>query len=315
MGMVEALHYLREEVVARLVAAGRPLSTALQESGLFKDIFSIELIAAGKKSGQLVRSLEYVLHSLEKQKTLQSQLISALIYPVIIMVGTISVSLGLIIFIFPKILPIFTSMNLKLPWTTSLLIDLVYVCQHYFWSLIILSLIIVCALWYFFKFNEKFQTTLSLFILKFPLSGNLYRTYFSAQFCKIFCLLLFAGLSVPESLFCAQKMWSKGALNLVLVKISRQVEEGKTLSFGFKEFSYIFPKLLTELIGSGERSGNLAEAFEYLSEYYELELGNVLKTLSVLIEPALMIFLGLGIGFISMSLITPIYSLTNHING
>ena len=178
-----------------------------------------------------------------------------------------------------------------------------------------MSLIIVCTLWYFFKFNEKFQTTLFLFILKFPLSGNLYRIYFSAQFSRIFCLLLFAGLSVPESLSCVQKMWSKSALNLALVKISRQVEEGKTLSLGFQEFGYIFPKLLIELISSGERSGNLAEAFEYLSEYYELELGNVLKTLSVLIEPALMIFLGLGIGFISMSLITPIYSLTEHMNG
>ena len=135
------------------------------------------------------------------------------------------------------------------------------------------------------------------------------------QFCRIFSLLLFAGLPVPDCLSCTQKMWPKDFLNQSLAEISLQVQKGRPLRSSLAEHQDIFPKLLIELVGSGERSGNLASAFEYLADYYEAELGNILKTLSVLIEPTLMIFLGLGIGFISMSLITPIYSLTEHISG
>ena len=324
MAPVEALNFLAEgssknvrkkiQESAKLVASGQPLSVAFSESLLFKESFSIELVSAGEKSGQLIRSLDYLSHSLEKQRTLRNQLISSLIYPVIIMFGTLVVTGSLVLFIFPKILPIFTSMNLNLPWTTRLLVSLVFIFQHYFIILILGVLLICGTIQYFWRHSEKLRSKVLVLFLKFPPTGNLWRTYFSVHFCRIFSLLLFAGLSVPDCLSCAKKMWRQGVCSQALADISQQVQKGRPLGSSLNLHKNIFPKLLVELVSSGEKSGNLASAFEYLSDYYESELANILKTLSVLIEPVLMIFLGLGIGFISMSLITPIYSLTEHIN-
>ncbi len=324
MAPVEALNFLAEgsgkklrkkiEESAGLVASGQALSAAFSETLLFRDVFSVELISAGEKSGQLIRSLDYLSHNLEKQRALQNQLISSLIYPVIIMLGTLIVAGGLIIFIFPKIIPIFTSMNLDLPWTTNFLISLVFIFQHHLVLLVFIVLLFLGVVGYFWKSSERIRSRVLIMLLKCPPSGNLWRTYFSVQFCRIFSLLLSAGLSVPDCLLCTNKMWTQGVCSRALTDIGEKVQKGRSLGFSLNLHQDIFPKLLIELVSSGEKSGNLASAFEYLSDHYESELSNILKTLSILIEPALMIFLGLGIGFISMSLITPIYSLTEHIN-
>lgn len=318
--LVEALIFVAEEgvkmswtkekilKVIKLIREGLPLATAFLEAGIFKDIFTIELVSAGEKSGQLIRCLEYVSKEIEKQRALRKQLISSLIYPVIIMFGTLAVSLGLIIFIFPKILPIFSSLNLKLPWTTQCLIFFVYLIEHQ-WLLVLLILVIgTGALWHFRKI-------IFARMLQFPPTAHLYQVFFNTQFCRIFSLLLYAGLSVPEALSCIQKMWRNSFVGETLVFVSHGLQEGRSLSAEFANHTKFFPRMLTGLIQAGEKSGNLAEALDYLSQYYEEELVTILKTLSVLIEPALMIFLGLGIGLISLSLITPIYSLTQHVNG
>ena len=240
---------------------------------------------------------------------------SALVYPAVIGVFTLTVVALLSGYIFPKILPIFKSMNLKLPFSTRALIfinDLVADKGQLLLIAVVLLIIVIILL---YKKSVWFRRVLQGFTLKLPILGPVLKNYHSANFCRTLGLLLSGGMPLAKALNVA----SGSSANVLYHQFFREVSEsfsneGGKVSKYLGKHPALFSDISSSLIATSEIAGNLPETLLNLAEMHQEELEDKVRNLSSLIEPALMIFLGLLIGFVAVSMITPIYEVTQNIH-
>jgi len=293
------------------LANGQTLATSL---GRFKGVFSnfaVNIIKAGERSGTLTQNLSYLADELKKKELLRKKILGSLLYPIIITLATFGIAALLIVYIFPKILPIFKSLNAKLPITTRILIWLSEVFKNYgfwiFFGLVVLTIASIILI----KKVKKMRFAFHGFILRIPLFGIIAKNYNLTNTMRTMGLLLKSGLSLTETLTITAETTENLQYKKALAEISAGVSRGKTISDLIEKFPVLFPEMLTHMIAIGERSGNLSNTLIYLSEYYENEFDELNKNLSSAIEPVLMIMMGVIVGFVAISVITPIYELTN----
>ena len=164
------------------------------------------------------------------------------------------------------------------------------------------------------KKYDKLKTQKEILLLKLPIIGIIIQNYNLANMCRTLGLLLKSGVSLGE----ATKIASDTSQNILykksLLEISGYTNRGKNISETICLQTHMFGDMLGQMISIGERSGNLPETFLYLSEFYENEFDDLTKNLSTSIEPFLMILMGLIVGFVAISVITPIYEITNTLN-
>jgi len=295
------------EKVIHDISEGKSFSRSLFEHGYIKDTLSKQLLKAGETTGDLADCVSYASLCLDKKKRLRQSILSALAYPALIFLGALVVMAGLLFFIFPKILPLLQSMNVPLPITTRILIDLFWSLTHP-WTYI-LGICIFLSLSVFFYLRQK---RLFIFILKVPVCGEVVRKYISARFCRVASTMLRSGTPLHAILLFSSEMFGE-LYNKIFFALSERIEEGSLLSEQLLLLPIFFPSVLAQLIAVGERSATLEQTFLYLADHYESEIAELSKRLSLLIEPVMMIALGLGIGFVGLSIITPIYSLSAYV--
>lgn len=275
--------------------------------------FSINLVRVGELSGSLPENLEYLAVELKKKQELRRKVIGSLIYPVIIVLATLGISAMLILYVFPKILPIFKSLNFDLPWTTRALI---WVSDLFLQHGLIIGLGFTGFIVLFFVglMFKPFRHTIHHIILKLPIFGRLSQTYQMANFCRTMGLLLRCDVMIVDATIIIAEITS----NLVYKKhyylISENLRSGQPISSHLQKKDRLFPPIMSQMVHVGETAGNLAETLAYLGDMYEAEVDDTTKNLSTVIEPVLMVFMGLLVGFIAISVITPIYEVTQHIH-
>ncbi len=295
------------------VANGQSLAVSLKHfRGVFGD-FAINMIKAGESNGMLSQNLNYLAEELQKKEILRRKVLSALLYPIIITIATFGVTGILTIYIFPKILPIFQSFNAQLPLSTRIIIFITDIIRNY-WIYIFASIIVFGT---GFSMVRKRVPKVRFFFdglaLRIPIAGKIAKNYNLANTCRTLGLLLKSGLSVNEALLITadtiENMHYRKAFN----EIAHGVIKGKTISHFMQKSTTLFPEMMGYMVAVGEKSGNLSDTLIYLSEFYENEFNDLTKNLSSAIEPVLMIFMGLIVGFVAISVITPIYEITNNL--
>jgi type IV pilus assembly protein PilC len=168
---------------------------------------------------------------------------------------------------------------------------------------------------YLLKKNKTFRFYFDKSILKIPLIGDILRDYNLANSTRTIGLLLKGGVTVSEAIPIAEKTSSNLVYKEEFKKLSESINRGDKISLYLSSKPDLFPEVLSQIVSVGERSGNLSNSLIYLSELYEAQVDDFTKNLSNLIEPALMIFMGILVGFIAISIITPIYSITQNLHG
>ncbi|KKR70311.1 MAG: Type II secretion system F domain protein [Microgenomates group bacterium GW2011_GWC2_45_8] len=305
--------FILDTVIAN-VSSGQNLATSL---GRFKNVFgdfAINIIGFGEQSGILSENLEYVAAELKKRQTLRKKIISAAIYPIVVTIATLGIVAFLMVFLFPKILPIFDSLHYALPLSTRIVIVVSNFITH--WGLVSIAsiFIIIAVLIIALKKSEIICFYFHKFLFIIPIIGKIIRDYNMANFARTFGLLLKSGVAMSEALSISVKTTP----NLVYKKefkiLAGVVNRGAKISTHLNKRRDLFPDLVTQIISVGEHSGNLANSLLYLSEMYEAEIDDFTKNLSNMVEPALMIIMGMLVGFIAVSIITPIYGITQHLN-
>ncbi len=280
------------------------------------DPLLVSMIAYGEISGILALSLKQAGEIMEKGNIIKKKIIGALIYPAFIALATIVMTLFLVMYIFPKIIPLFVSMNITLPLITRVVRKIYELGLHY--GLYAgLSVIIGGAVFYYFYAGKKqavFRHKIQIVLLVIPILGQVLQKYFICIYCRSTATLLDCGQSLPmilEQLVTAstfdpyRKAW----------RFSRgEIERGISLSESLGSFKTIFPSVVVDMLCIGERTGSLAMMFHHVSQMYEQELEDFIKQLSTSIEPILMIFMGLVVGSVALSIILPIYEITNHLS-
>ncbi|OGI64951.1 hypothetical protein A3A95_02250 [Candidatus Nomurabacteria bacterium RIFCSPLOWO2_01_FULL_39_18] len=302
-----------EKIIAD-IANGQSLATSL---GRFKGVFgnfALNIIKAGESSGTLMQNLSYLADELKKKELLRKKIMSALLYPIIITIATLGITGLLVIYIFPKILPIFQNLGAELPLSTRIVIFVSDGVRNYGFY-ILLGLIVFVIISYFL--NKKlppFRFFLHGLILRLPFTGAVAKHYNLTNSTRTLGLLLKSGLSLTESLHVTADTTENVQYKKAFENISRGVMKGKSMSDIMGQSPHLFPDMLEHMLSIGEKSGNLSTTLIYLSEYYENEFDELTKNLSTSIEPVLMIVMGILVGFIAISVITPIYGITQHLN-
>lgn len=295
------------------VSNGQFLAASLEK---FKDIFGnlfINIIRVGESAGILAENLNYLADELKKKQELRRKVVGALIYPAVVLVATFGITGLLTVFIFPKILPVFKSLNVKLPLTTQILIAFSDLLTNY-GPMVILSLaILVIALWLILKL-EKVRFYFHYLLLRLPIFGAVVKDLNLANFSRTLGLTLKSGVKIVEAVSITAESLSNLVYKKELLKLTDEVRKGGELSAYFEKKRFLFPAILSSMIAVGETAGNLSETLLYLSEFYESEVDGITKNLSNVLEPILMVIMGIIVGFVAIAIITPIYEVSRTVS-
>ena len=301
------------DVMISDVESGKNLSESMKRFRRQFGGFAVNIIRAGEFGGILHQNLSYLADELEKKQELKRKIIGALFYPLFIFCATFMAAGFLVLFVFPKITPIFKSMRIELPQATSFLIAATEFLLAYGLSVIvgIIALGVLCIFLYARVY--AFRRFIHRLFLRPPIIGTLIKDYYLAGITRTIGLLLESNIRIVQALTIASETTENLVYREVLQHISRTMQEGKKMSQECKRYAHILTSLLCEMTAVGEASGNLAGTFLYLSRYFERELESRTKNFANAIEPALMICMGLVVGYVVVSVITPIYGITEHL--
>jgi type II secretory pathway component PulF len=291
------------------VSRGMTLSASMTAFESVFGIFSINMIKVGESSGTLHQNLSYLSEELKKKDALRKKVIGALMYPAVIVVATAGISTILTVYIFPKIIPIFQSFKQKLPLSTRVLIGLSsFLIKD---GLLLLVFLIITAIGFFFLMRSvRAKRLTDQSILYLPLFGTLSRSYNLANSTRTASLLLKGDVRIVQALSIVGESTRNSAYREALERIADAVMRGGKLSASMRGYPRLFPSLCTQMIAAGEETGDLAGSLMYVSDMYEEEIADITKNLTTLLEPILMVVMGVIVGFIAISIITPIYGIT-----
>lgn len=294
------------------IETGHSLSDSLNNH---KNIFPAILISsvyAGEKSGTLSENLDNVSKQLKKEKDLKDKIRGAMIYPFLVLFATFVLGVSLAVFVLPKIVPLFKGLKTDLPLTTQILIKFSDIVTNNSFELLIYSSIFFVLIFIFISSNFS-KPIIDAIIFRLPIIRKIVTNSNLSNICRTFGTLLESGLPIVESIEVTENTvknyYYKKSLNL----ISKKIQKGTKLSSELIKFPNLYSPIMIKMIAIGEESGKLEETLEYLSEFYEGEVDNDTKALSTAIEPILLLTIGLFVGFLALSIITPIYDITSNI--
>ncbi len=297
------------EAIDSKIKGGSSLSVALRDyKGNFSNLY-IALVRSGEASGKLGEILLRLADNLEKQREFKSKLIGALVYPIIIVVGMVLVMFIMITFVLPKLLGLYKDFNVELPLSTKILIGLSDISTK-FWPLILVLIVVS-----FFSAKKYLATkagkkTFDQFVLKLPVFGHIISISALVESTRTLAILIAAGISILDALAIVVDSTDNSVFQQAFLTVSQKVEKGQSMGVALDQ-ERIFPPILVQMSLVGEQTGNLDDTLLRLSKYFEMESEMATKTMTTLIEPLILVFLGTGVGFLVMSVITPIYNLTN----
>jgi len=295
------------------INSGQFLAQALTKyKNIFGDFF-INIVQVGESSGNLSSSLLYLAAELKKQRDIAHRVKSALIYPIILFFVTIGITVFLTVFIFPKILPVFSSLKIELPFTTKTIIWLLAVFKQYGVAILGLFTVFIIGLKLFLRIKQV-RYFFHKIMLSTPFISKILINLTLANFSRSLGVLLKSGMTIVDALTVAKGTFGNTYYKKQIDYLIESIKRGETISRFLEKNPKLFPLMFSGMIKIGESTGNLEENLTYLAEYYEAEVDEVLKDLTAVVEPIMLLFMGLMVGFIALSIITPIYKVTEGVN-
>jgi len=294
--------------IAQKIEKGESFSKSLSYfPSIFSELF-VSCIKTGEESGTLEESLEILTEQMEREHEIKSKIIGALLYPSVIISVLIVIAILMLTIVVPKLEKVFEELNVELPATTRFVIALGNFF-HNFWYLLPF---LILALISFFKTILKTESGKKIFytfLLKIPIFSPLIKKSNCAFFTRNLSSLILAGLPLVKSL----EIISKGIGNIYyqnsLKEALKRVKKGEKLSEILKKYPDLYPPLVIQMLAIGEETGETATVLKKLSKFYEEEIDNTTKALTSIIEPLIMVVIGVMIGFFAISMIQPMYSM------
>ena len=320
----DAIELLKEEVrserfkralndILKRLLEGESLHKSLSYHPAIFGKFYQNIVKIGEESGSLEQNFRYLASQLSSDYEIKKKIQGALSYPLIVVILALFIGFGVNIFILPKLLSIFSSLDIALPWTTRILITTSSFFEHY-WIWVLLGILLLGAGYRILLRLKEVRYLRDNIVLSLPVAGTISRNILLSQFSQSFYTLLKSGVPILEAIeIIAQttinEVFKK---NLLLVKI--EIEKGGKLSQGLLGFPKTFPLIFSQMISVGEKSGSLEDSFKYLSKFYQKEVDSSLKSITDILEPLLLIIVGLFVAFIALAIITPIYQFSGSLN-
>lgn len=301
------------KVVSQILAdieGGESVSKAIaKHPSVFSPTY-IALVKSGEVGGVLDTVLVRLADDMEKQQEFKGKVKGALIYPAIIIVGMVIVAFIMMIFVIPRLTSLYDEFNAELPLPTKILIGMSDLVIK-FWPLTLAA--VVGGVYAFQAYRKTPAGKLKTDELQFkiPIIGELQKQVILTELTSTLSLMTGAGVSILEGLNITSEVVGNAVIGNALKDVSLQVEKGFPVSFAFAKHPDAFPFILSQMIAVGEETGKMEDVLKKVSHVFETESDQKVKGLTAAIEPVVMVILGLGVGFLVIAIILPIYNLTS----
>ena len=294
------------EDVSTRVKTGEALSAAFEAQSGFPLMYTTTLLA-GERSGNLQEVLERYVNFQRVTLTFRKKLITSLIYPSVLVALVIGLMTFMFTFVIPKFAELFDQLGSKLPTLTLYLLGFGKWLQHSILYIIIVALAVAIGLWRF-ALTERGRDVIDVIRVRMPVLGKIWLKYQVALFARTLSTLLTGGLPLVPSLETAAKSISSRRVSKAVTSSIVTVREGKSLADSLQRTG-VFPGLATEMIQVGEQTGALPQMLNSVAEFFEEDVATALTAALALIEPIILIFMGLVVVIILISLYLPIFSM------
>lgn len=287
---------------------GLSLNAALSKyPRIFPGIY-VNLVKAGEASGKLDQVLLKMADNLEKEREFKAKVKGAMIYPAVVVTMMLAVVVIMMVFVIPKLVSLYKETSLDLPLPTKILIFTSDIFVNFWWLLILLIVVATILV------NRWIKTPAGKFyvdsvILKMPIIGKIVTNVTLTDFNRTMGLLVAAGIPILTAIEIVQNLTGNAVFRQALKRAYSGVEKGLEFSAQLAVLP-VFPTIIGQMVRVGEETGKVDEIFFKLSDYFEQESDNLIKNLTVAIEPIILIVLGIGVAFLVISIILPIYRLT-----
>ena len=324
VGIVQGLELLKAQTVNKKFASvlsavitdlrtGLPVSTALSKHKDAFDPMYCKIIAVGEQTGQLESVLRNLANYAEQSANAMKKIKQAMTYPTIVLILAVVVGIVAVTFILPPIMRMFKALGGKLPLMTQILIDTVNFMSQY--GLFVLgAAVILGIIIYLYIKTPAGAYQRDVLLLRLPVVGRLILLNTLSRICRSVTLLFRSGLPLPDIL----TLTSESAGNLVVSRALKDVEQeiikGEGLAQTMQKNAVFLP-LMVEMTKVGEETGNLDNTLAIVAESFEIEAADKMQTVLGMIEPAMTIVIGLGVGFLALSIFIPIYSSLSLVGG
>ena len=294
------------------VMEGQSLSDAMaKQPVIFSDLY-VNMVRAGESSGALVEVLRRMAGHFQQFAEVQGKMTSAMIYPILVCCVGVGLILFFIYFMLPHFVEMFKGFEVTLPLPTRMLIAVGYFFTHYWW-LGISMLIAGVILFKRFQATETGQERLDQWKMNLPVIGKVIKLNLFGQFARTLSTLLENGVPVLTALKITEQVMPNRLLKSAIAKTRDAVTDGKTLAQPLAQ-SKVFPQLMVDLVKIGEETGDVPGALRNVADTYEGELSIALRVMMNLIEPVLIICMAVGVGFLLLSILLPMFNLISSIS-
>lgn len=316
--IVQALEILGEQTqngffstvireVRELVETGKTLAESMEKYPKAFPTLLTQMVSVGETGGALAETLREVASYYEKMDALKRKIKAAMMYPIIVLVITVLIVGGLLIFVVPQFAQIYSDMGAELPAPTLIVMQLSRLLIHNIvW--ILLGTVLLIILVKQFLSSKKGRALWDSFILKVMIFGPLVQKSAIARFARTLSILLSSGVPILQSLEITAKASGNYVISQAVMKARERIGEGKTIGGPLRETG-IFPPLVVHLITVGEQTGRLPEMLDRIATFYEEEVDAAVEGLSSIIEPLMLVFIGIIVGGILIALYLPIFKL------
>ncbi len=298
--------------VTKDIINGQQLAKAISKHPNAFSEFYVGLIKVGEESGTLEENLGFLAEQMAKDYSLRKKIQGAMLYPGLVLSSAVIMGGFIGLFILPKLIDFFAAFEVELPLTTRILLWLAHLMKNY-GLLLVLAFLIFTFISYFLLRTSYLKYCWHRLILKAPVFGELLSYAQLARFARNLGILLKTGVPIIKSLEITANTLSNMAFRKQLILAKEQVEKGKQLGRALEKTGSLFPPIVCKMITVGEKTGKLDEVLIYLGDFYDEEIDSISKNLSTVLEPILLVIIGLIVGFVALAVISPIYELTGSI--
>jgi type IV pilus assembly protein PilC len=289
---------------------GKRVWSTLEKFPLIFDKVTVNIIKASEEAGTLDVTLKDLIINIKKETEFADKIRSAMIYPAFIMVVFVGLMLMILTVVVPKISTVFSRLNVELPLPTKIMIFLSNLILKNTLPLAIVVAVLVVGFIFLYKRYRRYMVR-ALYSL--PLVSRLAREIDTTRFTRSLFLLLSSGIPITTALELSQAVVVKKEVGQAIMHSKDLVSSGKKLSEGFKDSKNIFPSIMIKITEAGEKSGSLDKAMQDASDFLDYQVSGTLKTVTALIEPLMLVLVGIMIGGMMLAIIAPIYGLIGQV--
>ncbi len=282
----------------------------------FPDVFGemeVGVVKSGEAAGNLDKMLFRLSDQLDKAHELQTKLITASVYPIVVLIVLLLVAVGMLIWIIPSLVDLLREGGLEdkdFPFSTKFLIGLSAAFTNYWWAIVFVG-IIGYMIFRIYTQSDNGRLKWDHFKLRIPVIGQLRRRVLVLRFISMLGILIEAGLPVVQSLKIIATSLNSELYRLKTWEIIGKVQKGEKISTGLAEAPFLFPETVTQMLGVGEQSASIGLISEKIASHYDREIDNALKRLTSLFEPIMIVFVGLTVAILALAILTPIFQLSS----